>query len=239
MKKTVACLLSVLLAVSALWAGGCSHAADKPLAILPAAPWRNAQKAEYEIDNGNKAAGTAEIDVQKSADSNVYKITKVRRTGDKKVQSGATIRADTLMPVDSYYDETSPKTNYTVDASYQAKWNVTVSTSHSGKSIHGTLPRAYYDNESLLVILGALTCKKGQTFRLNDAIPLTCKIKTMAGRVERRETVIVPYGRAECDRIDLGNMQFWYSADGNRVLYQYKNGSLTYRLKSLTRAPNG
>jgi hypothetical protein len=49
------------------------------------------------------------------------------------------------------------------------------------------------------------------------------------------ETITVPYGKAECDKIDLESMQLWYSADKNRILYQYKDGDITFKLKSLTR----
>ena len=180
-------------------------------------------------------AGTAEIDIQKSTSSNVYKIIKVKQTGDDKIQSEVTIQANSLMPVDSYYDETADKNNFTVSTSYRKKWNVRVVTSGKEKNIDVKLLRVYYDNESLLVILGALSYEKGQTFKLNDAIPLTVKVKTISGKVEGQETITVPYGKAECDKIDLESMQLWYSADKNRILYQYKDGDITFKLKSLTR----
>ena len=241
-KKTAAGLLSTVIMISVL-IGGCSRATDQPLTLLSSVPWGNTRKAEYEIDNGNQAVGTAEIDIQKLTTSNAYKITKVRRIGDdKKVQSGATVHADTLMPVESFYeqtshDETPNQNNFTIDirTSYAEKWNVRMVTSGKEKDIDVKLPGVCYDNESLLVILGALANKEGRAFKLNDAIPLTGKVETMSGKAEGQETIAVPYGKAECEKIELGSMRFWYSADKDRILYQYKDGDTTFKLKNLTR----
>ena len=89
------------------------------------------------------------------------------------------------MPVESFYeqtshDETPNQNNFTIDirTSYAEKWNVRMVTSGKGKNIDIKLPAVYYDNESLLVILGALAYKEGHTFKLHAAIPLTGKIKT-------------------------------------------------------------
>ena len=43
------------------------------------------------------------------------------------------------------------------------------------------------------------------------------------------ETISVPYGEAECYKVFLGKIVFWFSVD-NRTLYQYQDGDIIYKL---------
>ncbi len=73
------------------------------------------------------------------------------------------------------------------------------------------------------------------TFKVNDAIPLTAKIVPLSGKYDGKERITVPYGEADCYKIILGSLTFWFSSDDERILYQYKDGDTIYKLTDLTR----
>ena len=209
-----------------------TNMAKDGLPLMDTIPWGPQQTMTYAIYTGTAESGSVEIEVTRAADGETYRITKVKTTAEEEIQSGATVKADTLMPTESYYNKTSASETYKISTSYAESWNVkTVTDNEVDQTI--ALTPSYYDNESLLVILGALSFEDTDKFAINDTIPLTCKIEVLSGKCHEKEKVSVPFGEADCYQVTLGNMRLWYSAD-DRVLYQYQDGNISYQLTALT-----
>lgn len=170
----------------------------------------------------------------KSVASDTYEIDKVKKTDTTEVQSGSTIKADTLMPIKSYYNRTSGSDSFEISTSYMMNWDVKIVTGKINEQ-KVELPEYFYDNESLLVILAALPFEELGTYKVNDAIPLNAKVVPLSGKYIGKEYITVPYEEADCYKITLGSLTFWYSSDDNGILYQYKDGDTIYKLTDLTR----
>ena len=138
------------------------------------------------------------------------------------IESGVTIAMDTLMPLSSYYNKAAPYEKFEVSTKYSDRWEV---ETNGAKSSNQTvsLPASYYDNESLMVILGAVSYENGKTYKLNDTVPLTASISMLKIKYEGTETISVPYGEAECFKVSFGETTLWFSTD-TRILYQYQDG---------------
>ncbi|MBM6615061.1 DUF3108 domain-containing protein [Desemzia sp. RIT804] len=246
MNKSVLRLLGMMALVLIVLLSGCTHLPDmlkqrsietpmatEPMKLMDDIPWIDYQKAAYTIYNGEKKIGVSEIEVMKSDVVDTYEIIKVKKIGTTEIQSGTTIRANSLMPIDSYYNKKSDNDSFKISTSYTTNWQIkTVTGKENQQSIE--LPEYYYDNESLLVILAALPFEEIDTFKLNDAIPLTAKIVPLSGKYLGKETLTVPYGEMGCYKITFGNLTFWYSNDEDRILYQYQDEKVVFKLTDLT-----
>ena len=138
------------------------------------------------------------------------------------IESGVTVAMDTLMPIFSYYNKAAPYENFEVRTTYSDRWKVeTTGAKSSSQTV--SLPSTYYDNESLMVILGAVSYETGKTYRLNDTVPLTTGISMLKVKYEGTETIAIPYGKAECFKVSFGETTLWFSVDA-RILYQYQDG---------------
>lgn len=242
MNKVFTGAFGAAVLVCVLLLGGCGRLPwnakemlAEPLKFRETLPWGAYQKATYIVYKGETESGTAEIEVTKSADGDTYTIQKVKKTNAQETRGSAVLHADTLMPVESDYGKQSDKEAFSVHTSYGEQWTWSLQNDGEEQTLEREidLPAYYYDNESLMVILGALSREGTDTFRLNDAVPLTAKIESLQGKYEGKEQIAVPYGEADCDKLSLGDLTFWYSGDGG-VLYQYQDGDLIYRLTDLT-----
>ena len=237
----IICAVSLILGCALFALSGCSNfqykgnEGDKTAGTLPfidEKPWGENQTATYTIYNKNEEYGTAEITTIKNSDNKTYDIQKTKsiKADDKaeEVKSGVTVNADTLMPTSSYYNKTSVSENFEISTQYSDDWNVdtTVNNTTNQKL---NLPNSYYDNESLAVILGAVSYDDKATFRINDTIPLIAGISVLDIKYKGTETISVPYGEAECYKVFLGKIVFWFSV-ANRTLYQYQDGDIIYNL---------
>ena len=194
------------------------------LPVIETIPWAAQQTASYVIYNskGNEY-GTAEIDITVDLTAQTCDIQKTKSYEDETViKSGVTIAMDTLMPLSSYYNKAAPYEKFEVSTKYSDRWEV---ETNGAKSSNQTvsLPAAYYDNESLMVILGAVFYENGKTYKLNDTIPLTASISMLKIKYEGTETISVPYGEAECFKVSFGETTLWFSTE-TRILYQYQDG---------------
>lgn len=194
------------------------------LPVIETIPWAAHQTASYVIYNskGNEY-GTAEIDITVDSAAQTCEIQKTKSYEDETViESGVTIAMDTLMPLSSYYNKAAPYEKFEVSTKYSDRWEV---ETNGAKSSNQTvsLPAAYYDNESLMVILGAVSYENGKTYKLNDTVPLTASISMLKIKYEGTETISVPYGEAECFKVSFGETTLWFSTD-TRILYQYQDG---------------
>ncbi len=194
------------------------------LPVIETIPWAAHQTASYVIYNskGNEY-GTAEIDITVDLASQTCDIQKIKSYEDETViESGVTIAMDTLMPLSSYYNKTAPYESFEVSTNYSDRWEVETKGAKSSSQIV-SLPSTYYDNESLMVILGAVSYEAGKTYKLNDTVPLTASISMLKIKYEGTETITVPYGEAECFKVSFGETTLWFSTD-TRILYQYQDG---------------
>lgn len=238
-KEKIICSVSLVCMCALFALSGCSgfhyQGSDKTaraLSFIDEKPWRENQTATYTVYNKNEEYGTAEIKIAKSADDKTYDIQKTKsvKKGDKveEVNSGVTVNTDTLMPDSSYYNKNSISEYFEISTTYSDDWNIDTTVSYV-TSQKPDLPNSYYDNESLMVILGAVSYEDGVTFKVNDTIPLTASISALDIKYKGTETIVVPYGEAECYRVFLGEIAFWFSVD-NRTLYQYQDGNIIYKL---------
>ncbi|HAP5617132.1 DUF3108 domain-containing protein [Enterococcus faecalis] len=207
--------------------------ADAPLELMNNIPWADYQKASYTIYNREEETGEIGIEITKSIDTKFYNISKIKKNGSDEIQSGVTIVSDTLMPTKSYYNKksNSKNENYEISTSYTKDWYVKTESEKSSEQTID-LPEYYYDNESLLIILGVLSYEEADTFKLNDTVPLTGRITPLEIKYEGKEQISVPYSETECYKVILDDMTFWYSID-DRILYQYKKGSTVYKLVNI------
>ncbi|ERL22956.1 hypothetical protein HMPREF1986_00132 [Oribacterium sp. oral taxon 078 str. F0263] len=194
------------------------------LPVIETIPWAAHQTASYVIYNskGNEY-GTAEIEITVDTAAQTYNIQKTKSYEDETViESGVTIAMDTLMPLSSYYNKVAPYEKFEVSTKYSDRWEVeTTGAKSSSQTV--SLPDAYYDNESLMVILGTVSYEDGKTYKLNDTVPLTASISMLKIKYEGTETISVPYGEAECFKVSFGETTLWFSTD-TRILYQYQDG---------------
>ena len=194
------------------------------LPVIETIPWAAHQTASYVIYNskGNEY-GTAEIEITVDTAAQTYNIQKTKSYEDETViESGVTIAMDTLMPLSSYYNKVAPYEKFEVSTKYSDRWDVeTTGAKSSSQTV--SLPDAYYDNESLMVILGTVSYEDGKTYKLNDTVPLTASISMLKIKYEGTETISVPYGEAECFKVSFGETTLWFSTD-TRILYQYQDG---------------
>ncbi len=208
------------------------------LPVVESIPWAETQMASYVIYNSKgKEYGTAEIKITMDSDAQTYDIKKTKsyEKDETVIESGVTIMMATLMPLSSYYNKVAPYEKFEVNTSYSDHWKV---QTNGAKSSNQTisLPSTYYDNESLMVILGLISYEDGKTYKLNDTIPMTAGISTLKIKYEGTETISVPYGKAECFKVSFGETTLWFSTD-THILYQYQDGAssnIIYKLADYT-----
>lgn len=214
---------------------GCSSNA-KPMEIGQI-PWGNYQRLTYDIFENDKLVGTAEFTIEKSQSTNTYDISSITKIDSIQLNTGTTIRSDTLMPLSSYYNVMSPQGDVKIETTYKDKWNIKAKTSKGEQNLTVKLPKYYYDNDSLLMIMRAYPFQVGAEFTIYDAIASTTQVVPITNKIVSKEKVTVPYGEAECFKVELkagaAKQYIWYSDDENRLLYQYDNGKLVYKLKKV------
>ena len=235
MNKRLFGCIAVIALCCALLLSGCSvenlqtKQSDPNAAALPvteAIPWAVHQTASYVIYNSSgKEYGTAEIEITVDTAAQTYNIQKTKsyEQDETVIESGVTVAMDTLMPLSSYYNKVAPYENIEVSTKYSDRWEVETNGAKSSNQAV-SLPSTYYDNESLMVILGAISYEDGKTYKLNDTIPLTASISMLKVKYEGTETISVPYGEAECFKVSFGETTLWFSTD-TRILYQYQDGA--------------
>ncbi|WP_269078320.1 DUF3108 domain-containing protein [Caldanaerobacter subterraneus] len=185
----------------------------------------------------NKLIGTAEFIIEKSQSTNTYEMSSITKIDSTQLNTGTTVKSDTLMPLNSYYDVMSPQGDIKIETTYKDKWNIKAKTSKGEQNLTVKLPKYYYDNDSLLMIMRAYPFQVGAEFTIYDAIASTAQVVPITNKVVSKEKVIVPCGEAECFKVELkagaAKQYIWYSDDENRLLYQYDNGKLVYKLKKV------
>lgn len=195
------------------------------LPVIETIPWVAHQTASYVIYNSKgEEYGTAEIDITVDSTAQTCDIQKTKSYEKEEtvIESGVTVAMGTLMPLFSYYNKAAPYEKFEVSTKYSDRWEVeTTGAKSSSQTV--PLPDAYYDNESLMVILGAVSYEDGKTYKLNDTVPLTAGISLLKIKYEGTETISVPYGEAECFKVSFGETTLWFSTD-TRILYQYQDG---------------
>lgn len=195
------------------------------LPVIETIPWAAHQTASYVIYNSKgEEYGTAEIEISVDTAAQTYSIQKTKsyEQDETVIESGVTIAMDTLMPLSSYYNKTAPYESFEVSTNYSDRWEVETNGARSSSQTV-SLPSTYYDNESLMVILGAVSYEAGRTYKLNDTVPLTASISMLKIKYEGTETITVPYGEAECFKVSFGDTTLWFSTD-TRILYHYQDG---------------
>ena len=198
---------------------------QKALPVIEAIPWVAHQTASYVIYNSKgEEYGTAEIEMTVDIAAQTYNIQKTKsyEQDETVIESGVTVAMDTLMPLSSYYNKTAPYESFEVSTNYSDRWEVETTGAKSSSQMV-SLPAAYYDNESLMVILGAVSYEDGKTYKLNDTVSLTTSISLLKIKYEGTETIPTPYGAAECFKVSFGETTLWFSID-TRILYQYQDG---------------
>lgn len=181
----------------------------KALPVAETIPWAAHQTASYVIYNSKgEEYGTAETTIAIDAAARICDIQKIKNYEEDEtvIESGVTVAIDTLMPLTSYYNKKSPYESFEVSTNYSDSWEVeTTGAKSSSQTV--SLPASYYDNESLMVILGAISYEDGKTYSLNDTVPLTASISLLKIKYEGTETVSVPYGEAECLKVSFGEQR--------------------------------
>ncbi|HHY79589.1 Protein of unknown function [Thermoanaerobacter thermohydrosulfuricus] len=215
---------------------GCSSNV-KPMEIGQI-PWGNYQRLTYDIFENDKLVGTAEFTIEKSQSTNTYEISSITKIDSAELSTSTSVTSDTLMPLSSYYSVMSPQGDIKIETAYKDKWNIKAKTPKKGEqNLTVKLPKYYYDNDSLLMIMRAYPFQVGAEFTIYDAIASTAQIAPITNKVVSKEKVIVPYGEAKCFKVELkagaAKQYIWYSDDENRLLYQYDNGKLVYKLKKV------
>ena len=164
---------------------------QKALPVIEAIPWVAHQTASYMIYNSKgEEYGTAEIEITLDTAAQTYNIQKTKsyEQDETVIESGVTVVMDTLMPRSSYYNKTVSYESFEVSTNYSDRWEVeTTGAKSSNQTV--SLPAAYYDNESLMVILGAVSYEDGKTYKLNDTVPLTASISLLKIKYEGTETI--------------------------------------------------
>ncbi|HFJ5520458.1 TPA: DUF3108 domain-containing protein [Enterococcus faecium] len=227
---------------------GCSGVSDKldpnnadkdkliktPLELISQKSWGDYQQVEYDIYNQEERIGNMNMDITLASDNKSYIISKDTKKESNRIQSNVTILADTLMPMKSHYEKTSDidSENFTINTVYSKNWQIETQAQKSSKQTID-LPQHYYDNESLLFILGELSFEDSDTFKLNVTIPLSSRLTPLEFKYDGKEQIIVPYNETECYKLTSNDMTFWYSTD-HRILYQYQNGNTVYKLINFT-----
>ena len=197
----------------------------KALPVIEGIPWAAHQTASYMIYNSKgEEYGTAEIEMTVDIAAQTYNIQKTKsyEQDETVIESGVTVAMDTLMPLSSYYNKTAPYESFEVSTNYSDRWEVETTGAKSSSQMV-SLSVAYYDNESLMVILGAVSYEDGKTYKLNDTVSLTTSISLLKIKYEGTETIPTPYGAAECFKVSFGETTLWFSID-TRILYQYQDG---------------
>lgn len=118
-------------------------------------PWGDYQRLTYDIFETDKLVGTAEFTIEKSQSTNTYEISSITKIYSTQLNTGTTVKPDTLMPVSSYYNVMSPQGDIMIETKYKDKWNIKAETSKGEQNLTVKLPKYYYDNDSLLMIMRA------------------------------------------------------------------------------------
>ncbi|MGB9808556.1 MAG: DUF3108 domain-containing protein [Caldanaerobacter sp.] len=214
---------------------GCSQNAKQM--EIDRIPWGDYQRLTYDIFENDKLIGTAEFTIEKSQSTNTYEMSSITKIDSTQLNTGITVKSDTLMPVSSYYNVMSAQGDIKIETTYKDKWNIKAETSKGEQNLTVKLPKYYYDNDSLLMIMRAYPFKVGAEFTIYDAIASTAQVVPITNKVVSKEKVTVPYGEAECFKVEskagTAKQYIWYSDDENRLLYQYDNGKLVYKLKKV------
>lgn len=224
----------ILIITSMLLLAGCSSKSE-PLK-LGKIPWSNYEKSTYEMHQRGNTVGTTDFIIQKT--TNATEIFSAAKINTTEVHTNSSVKSDTLMPLSSYYVVTSPQNGrINIKTTYNDKWKIKAITQKGTQNSTVNLPKYYYDNDSLLMILRAYPFKVGDTFKINVAISTTAKVVPINFKVVNTEKVDTPHGSADCYKVEMsvGNQKqyMWYSNDNDRLLYQYDNGQLIYKLKSI------
>jgi len=193
-------------------------------------PWKDYEKAIYEIYRNGKLIGTAEFQIQKK--DNNYEIKKVIQIVDKVIENGGLIYSNTLMPLTSYYKESSKEGDIDIKCSYDKdNWRLKVITPRKKVNTDIKLPKNYYENATLLYILRSLNFSKGQIYKINVAVPANLKVIPFKVSILDVEKVKTPYKETDCVKIKINNQYAWYSNDDKKYLYQYKKGEDLFVLR--------
>ena len=88
------------------------------------------------------------------------------------------------------YNKAAPYEKFEVSTTYSDRWEVKTNGAKSSSQTV-SLPFIYYDNESLMVILGAVSYEAGKTYKLNDTVLLTAGISMLKVKYEGTETIAV------------------------------------------------
>ena len=188
-------LMSVII-FSLFILAGCSSNV-KPMEIGQI-PWGNYQRLTYDIFENDKLVGTAEFTIEKSQSTNTYEISSITKIDSAELSTSTSVTSDTLMPVSSYYNVMSPQGDIKIETTYKDKWNIKAETSKGEQNLTVKLPKYYYDNDSILMIMRAYPFQVGAEFTIYDAIASTAQIAPITNKVVSKEKVIVPYGEAKC-----------------------------------------
>lgn len=180
--------------------------------MIEAIPWAAHQTASYMIYNSKgEEYGTAEIEITLDTAAQTYNIQKTKsyEQDETVIESCVTVVMDTLMPRSSYYNKTVSYESFEVSTNYSDRWEV--ETTGAKSSSHTvSLPAAYYDNESLMVILGAVSYEDGKTYKLNDTVPLTASISLLKIKYEGTETISTPIAMRNALRCPLKKQRFGF-----------------------------
>jgi hypothetical protein len=226
MKKLVTLIVLVILAVVA---AACSSGASAPALTLGAAPWKDGEKAIYDIvDQSGSKLGTSEFSFARDGDA--WLLTATTKTGE--VDEAAKVRLDgsTLRPLGKEKTIKTASTDATLHITYSAG-RVQIEAVVNGKdqNVAVDIPANVLESDQLLMTLRAMPFAEGHQGSLVTVVSDSASKMNTTVRVLGQEKVQTPAGSVDAWRVEghLGQAKHgvWYAVEAPFTMVQYDNGT--------------
>ncbi|MFO7636528.1 MAG: DUF3108 domain-containing protein [Clostridia bacterium] len=160
--------------------------------------------------------------------------------------AGTVFDKNTLIPVSSHKSNTytgQEEKNWEIQAQFRDRITLQAVTADGTDAKEMERPERLIDNESMVIVLGALPLEDGYEKTINISMIEAGVVKPFLVTFLGREEVSVPYGTFQCIMVEvryvgpvLGfrpRMHLWYSDDENRYLIQYENSGEMLKLAEM------
>lgn len=231
-------LLVIIAALIFLYACGADEPRLSSQDIVDKIPWSGPEKAQYQVKQGNKVIGSAELTLEATGESVTLK--QEFEFPDEEITDQISVIADaiTLRPIEVERHLNGPEGPRDCEAQY-ARGVATVEqrTKEDQRTDRIDIPSQSYDGWSDLFVWRTLAFAEGYAVDYTDVLTCTLarpQLLAVGLKVTSQENVTVPAGAFETWRLEIRSggrtQKAWYSTDASHRLVRYDNGDLVFEL---------
>jgi hypothetical protein len=212
----------------------CSSGGSGPGLDLGDAPWRDGDRALYDIvDRDGVKLGSSEFTFAR--DGEAWVLSAAEKIGELDQVSRVRVDAATLKPLGEEKTIRTADADVTLNTTYAGgKLEIKAVVNGENRSATIDVPATALDNDQLLMTLPALRFAEGYEGRYVNVVGANAARVNTTVRVKGRETVSVPAGSYEAWRVELdfgqAKQYAWYQVDAPHQMVQYDNGNIRYVL---------